>query len=155
MCIYKRKLIIYQLNCTNVNRSDMHFHLNFMTMNFYVCVRPCVCTHLTCFSINDFRSPLSGLHIRYDSSGPLVPGLGSGSDTLPPGVTSIDQLLDRQWNEGQQFLLQQGSQGDGERLFYTHIMMHFALNHNSSTELFIYVLCVCHCAGLAEDVVER
>ncbi len=95
----------------------MHFHLNFMTMNFGVCV--CVRTHLTCFSINDFRSPLSGLHIRYDSSGPLVPGLGSGSDTLPPVVTSIDQLLDRQWNEGQQFLLQQGSQGDGERLFYT------------------------------------
>ncbi|XP_073686624.1 protein AF-10 isoform X2 [Garra rufa] len=58
------------------------------------------------------RSPLSGLHIRYDSSGPLVPGLGSGSDTMPPVATSIDQLLDRQWNEGQQFLLQQGSQGD-------------------------------------------
>ncbi|XP_052452761.1 protein AF-10 isoform X1 [Carassius gibelio] len=58
------------------------------------------------------RSPLSGLHIRYDSSGPLVPGLGSGSDTLPPVATSIDQLLDRQWNDGQQFLFQQGSQGD-------------------------------------------
>ncbi|XP_043081897.1 protein AF-10 isoform X5 [Puntigrus tetrazona] len=58
------------------------------------------------------RSPLSGLHIRYDSSGPLVPGIGSGSDALPPVATSIDQLLDRQWNEGQQFLLQQGSQGD-------------------------------------------
>uniref|UniRef100_A0A9J8BZ43 MLLT10 histone lysine methyltransferase DOT1L cofactor n=1 Tax=Cyprinus carpio carpio TaxID=630221 RepID=A0A9J8BZ43_CYPCA len=58
------------------------------------------------------RFPLSGLHIRYDSSGPLVPGLGSGSDTLPPVATSIDQLLERQWNEGQQFLLQQGSQGD-------------------------------------------
>ncbi len=98
----------------------MHFHFNFMTMNFGVCVCVCVRTHLTCFSINDFRSPLSGLHIRYDSSGPLVPGLGSGSDTLPPVVTSIDQLLDRQWNEGQQFLLQQGSQGDGERLFYTY-----------------------------------
>ncbi|XP_059390426.1 protein AF-10-like isoform X1 [Carassius carassius] len=58
------------------------------------------------------RFPLSGLHIRYDSSGPLVPGLGSGSDALPPVATSIDQLLERQWNEGQQFLLQQGSQGD-------------------------------------------
>ncbi|XP_051538190.1 protein AF-10-like isoform X3 [Myxocyprinus asiaticus] len=58
------------------------------------------------------RSPLSGLHIQYDSSGPLVPGLGSGTDTLPPVATSIDQLLERQWNEGQQFLLQQGSQGD-------------------------------------------
>uniref|UniRef100_A0A672Q059 Protein AF-10-like n=1 Tax=Sinocyclocheilus grahami TaxID=75366 RepID=A0A672Q059_SINGR len=58
------------------------------------------------------RSPLSGLHIRYDSSGPLVPGLGSGSDMLPPVATSIDQLLERQWNEGHQFFLQQGSQGD-------------------------------------------
>lgn len=127
MCIYKRKLIIYELNCTNVYRSDMHFHFNFMTMNFDELL--CVYTsHL--FSINDFRSPLSGLHIRYDSSGPLVPGLGSGSDTLPPVSTSIDQLLDRQWNEGQQFLLQQGSQGDGERLSYTHIMMHVASVYN-------------------------
>ncbi|XP_030625424.1 protein AF-10 [Chanos chanos] len=58
------------------------------------------------------RSPLSGLHIRYDPSGPLVPGLGSGSETLPPVATSIEQLLERQWNEGQQFLLQQGAQGD-------------------------------------------
>ncbi|XP_052398173.1 protein AF-10 isoform X6 [Carassius gibelio] len=58
------------------------------------------------------RFPVSGLHVRYDSSGPLVPGLGSGSDALPPVATSIDQLLERQWNEGQQFLLQQGSQGD-------------------------------------------
>ncbi|XP_066516173.1 protein AF-10 isoform X2 [Hoplias malabaricus] len=58
------------------------------------------------------RSPLSGLHIRYDPSGPLVPGLGSSSDSLPPAATSIEQLLERQWNEGQQFLLQQGPQGD-------------------------------------------
>ncbi|XP_056593836.1 protein AF-10 isoform X4 [Triplophysa dalaica] len=58
------------------------------------------------------RSPLSGLHIRYDSSGPLVSGHGSGTDSLPPAATSIDQLLERQWNEGQQFLLQQGSQED-------------------------------------------
>ncbi|XP_027029494.2 protein AF-10 isoform X4 [Tachysurus fulvidraco] len=56
------------------------------------------------------RSPLSGLHIRYDPSGPVVPGLGT--DTLPPVATSIEQLLERQWNEGQQFLLQQGSQAD-------------------------------------------
>ncbi|XP_053468104.1 protein AF-10 isoform X5 [Ictalurus furcatus] len=60
------------------------------------------------------RSPLSGLHIRYDPSVPVVPGLGS--DTLPPAATSIEQLLERQWNEGQQFLLQQGSQADGELL---------------------------------------
>uniref|UniRef100_A0AAY5EFZ6 MLLT10 histone lysine methyltransferase DOT1L cofactor n=1 Tax=Electrophorus electricus TaxID=8005 RepID=A0AAY5EFZ6_ELEEL len=58
------------------------------------------------------RSPLGGLHIRYEPSGPLVHGLGSSVDTLPPVATSIDQLLERQWNEGQQFLLQQGSQGD-------------------------------------------
>ncbi|KAG7317724.1 hypothetical protein KOW79_018759 [Hemibagrus wyckioides] len=56
------------------------------------------------------RSPLSGLHIRYDPSVPVVPGLGT--DTLPPAATSIEQLLERQWNEGQQFLLQQGSQAD-------------------------------------------
>ncbi|XP_062841402.1 protein AF-10 isoform X2 [Trichomycterus rosablanca] len=56
------------------------------------------------------RSPLSGLHIRYDPSGPLVPGLGA--ESLPPAATSIEQLLERQWNEGQQFLLQQGPQGD-------------------------------------------
>ncbi|XP_007254842.3 protein AF-10 isoform X6 [Astyanax mexicanus] len=58
------------------------------------------------------RSPLSGLHIRYDPSGPLVPGLGSSTDSLPSVATSIEQLLERQWNEGQQFLLQQGPQGD-------------------------------------------
>ncbi|TSL10157.1 Protein AF-10 [Bagarius yarrelli] len=56
------------------------------------------------------RSPLSGLHVRYDPSAPVVPGLAS--DTLPPAATSIEQLLERQWNEGQQFLQQQGSQAD-------------------------------------------
>lgn len=101
--------------------------------------------HLTCCLVYDFRSPLSGLHIRYDSSGPLVPGLGSGSDALPPVATSIDQLLERQWNEGQQFLLQQGPQGDGERLFYSFVMMYVASVYNtkpqhSRTELFGLVL---------------
>ena len=33
---------------------------------------------------------------------------------MPPVATSIEQLLERQWNEGQSFLLQQGAQGDGE-----------------------------------------
>ncbi|KAK3515877.1 hypothetical protein QTP70_034740 [Hemibagrus guttatus] len=61
-------------------------------------------------SSDAFSSPLSGLHIRYDPSVPVVPGLGT--DTLPPAATSIEQLLERQWNEGQQFLLQQGSQAD-------------------------------------------
>uniref|UniRef100_A0A8D0A0H6 Uncharacterized protein n=1 Tax=Sander lucioperca TaxID=283035 RepID=A0A8D0A0H6_SANLU len=47
------------------------------------------------------RSPIGGLQIRYDSSGSLP-------ETLPPVATSIEQLLERQWNEGQSFLLQQG-----------------------------------------------
>uniref|UniRef100_A0A3B5B4B1 MLLT10 histone lysine methyltransferase DOT1L cofactor n=1 Tax=Stegastes partitus TaxID=144197 RepID=A0A3B5B4B1_9TELE len=65
------------------------------------------------------RSPIGGLQIRYDSSGSLPgPGLGllgaggGGAETLPPVATSIEQLLERQWNEGQSFLLQQGAQGD-------------------------------------------
>lgn len=63
------------------------------------------------------RSPIGGLQIRYDSSGSLPgPGLlgagGGGGDTMPPVATSIEQLLERQWNEGQSFLLQQGAQGD-------------------------------------------
>uniref|UniRef100_A0A3Q3GAM5 MLLT10 histone lysine methyltransferase DOT1L cofactor n=1 Tax=Kryptolebias marmoratus TaxID=37003 RepID=A0A3Q3GAM5_KRYMA len=69
-------------------------------------------THLT--------SPIGGLQIRYDSSGSLLgPGLGllgaggcGGGETLPPVATSIEQLLERQWNEGQSFLLQHGAQGD-------------------------------------------
>lgn len=67
-----------------------------------------------------FSSPIGGLQIRYDSSGSLpgmgLLGAGGGAvDTLPPVATSIEQLLERQWNEGQNFLLQQGAQGDGER----------------------------------------
>nr|XP_046226805.1 protein AF-10 isoform X3 [Scatophagus argus] len=65
------------------------------------------------------RSPIGGLQIRYDSSGSLPgPGLGllgagaGGGETVPPVATSIEQLLERQWNEGQNFLLQQGAQGD-------------------------------------------
>ncbi|XP_077951960.1 protein AF-10 isoform X9 [Gasterosteus aculeatus] len=65
------------------------------------------------------RSPIGGLQIRYDSSGSLPgPGLGllgaggGGGEALPPVATSIEQLLERQWNEGQSFLLQQGTQGD-------------------------------------------
>ncbi|KAL1006592.1 hypothetical protein UPYG_G00074210 [Umbra pygmaea] len=75
------------------------------------------------------RSPLGGLQIWYDPAGSLgsgsglgsrlglgLGGLGSGQggggDTAPPVATSIEQLLERQWSEGQQFLLQQGAQGD-------------------------------------------
>ncbi|KAM8881830.1 protein AF-10 isoform 2-T2 [Synchiropus picturatus] len=64
------------------------------------------------------RSPLGGLQIRYDCSGSLpgpalgLLGPGGGSETIPPVATSIEQLLERQWNEGQNFLLQQGTQGD-------------------------------------------
>ncbi|XP_040921746.1 protein AF-10 isoform X2 [Toxotes jaculatrix] len=65
------------------------------------------------------RSPIGGLQIRYDSLGSLPgPGLGllgvggGGGEALPPVATSIEQLLERQWNEGQNFLLQQGAQGD-------------------------------------------
>ncbi|KAK0140751.1 Protein AF-10 [Merluccius polli] len=64
------------------------------------------------------RSPIGGLQIRYDPSG-SVPGLGmlgagggGGGDTLPPVATSIEQLLERQWNDGQNFLMQQEAQGD-------------------------------------------
>uniref|UniRef100_A0A8C7NWD2 MLLT10 histone lysine methyltransferase DOT1L cofactor n=1 Tax=Oncorhynchus mykiss TaxID=8022 RepID=A0A8C7NWD2_ONCMY len=49
------------------------------------------------------------------SLGSGLGGLGSGQgggDTVPPVATSIEQLLERQWSDGQQFLLQQGAQGD-------------------------------------------
>ncbi|KAM9308663.1 protein AF-10 [Gastrophryne carolinensis] len=52
------------------------------------------------------RSPLSSLSARYDQS-----GNGSG-ESVPPVVTSIEQLLERQWSEGQQFLQEQGATSD-------------------------------------------
>ncbi|XP_049604523.1 protein AF-10 isoform X3 [Syngnathus scovelli] len=66
------------------------------------------------------RSPIGGLQIHYDSPGSLPgpghgllgAGGGGGGETLPPVATTIEQLLERQWNEGQSFLLQQGAQGD-------------------------------------------
>ncbi|XP_048868596.1 protein AF-10 isoform X14 [Brienomyrus brachyistius] len=58
------------------------------------------------------RSPVSGLNIRYDSSGLAAPGPAvNGASSALPVATSIEQLLDRQWNEGQQFLLQHGAPG--------------------------------------------
>ncbi|XP_067869771.1 protein AF-10 isoform X6 [Heterodontus francisci] len=52
------------------------------------------------------RSPASGLQIRYDQSNNSV------LENLPPVASSIEQLLERQWNEGQQFLLEQGTPGE-------------------------------------------
>lgn len=70
-----------------------------------------------------FSSPIGGLQIRYDSSGSLPgPGLlatGGSGEMMPPVATSIEQLLERQWNEGQNLLMQQGAQGDGEEA-HTH-----------------------------------
>lgn len=74
-----------------------------------------------------FSSPIGGLQIRYDSSGSLPgPGLlgaGGSGEMMPPVATSIEQLLERQWNEGQNFLMQQGAQGDGEET-HTHTITH-------------------------------
>ncbi|XP_067863206.1 protein AF-10 isoform X2 [Heptranchias perlo] len=52
------------------------------------------------------RSPASGLQIRYDQSNNSV------LENLPPVASSIEQLLERQWSEGQQFLLEQGTPGE-------------------------------------------
>ncbi|XP_060253293.1 protein AF-10 isoform X18 [Ovis aries] len=52
------------------------------------------------------RSPVSNLQIRYDQPG------NSSLENLPPVAASIEQLLERQWSEGQQFLLEQGTPSD-------------------------------------------
>ncbi|KAM5284014.1 protein AF-10 isoform 9-T15 [Hipposideros larvatus] len=52
------------------------------------------------------RSPVSSLPIRYDQPG------NNSLENLPPVAASIEQLLERQWNEGQQFLLEQGTPSD-------------------------------------------
>ncbi|XP_008939057.1 PREDICTED: protein AF-10-like, partial [Merops nubicus] len=52
------------------------------------------------------QSPVSSLQIRYDQSG------NSCGENLPPVAASIEQLLERQWSEGQQFLLEQGTPSD-------------------------------------------
>uniref|UniRef100_A0A8C9QY74 MLLT10 histone lysine methyltransferase DOT1L cofactor n=1 Tax=Scleropages formosus TaxID=113540 RepID=A0A8C9QY74_SCLFO len=70
------------------------------------------CVFLIC-NLVSLSSPVSGLQIRYDPSGPVVPGPGvNGATSTLPAATSIEQLLERQWNEGQQFLLQHGASGD-------------------------------------------
>ncbi|XP_058525299.1 protein AF-10 isoform X3 [Ochotona princeps] len=52
------------------------------------------------------RSPGSSLQLRYDQPG------SSSLENLPPVAASIEQLLERQWSEGQQFLLEQGTPSD-------------------------------------------
>ncbi|NXD11868.1 AF10 protein, partial [Nothocercus nigrocapillus] len=52
------------------------------------------------------RSPVSSVQIRYDQAG------NSCGENLPPVASSIEQLLERQWSEGQQFLLEQGTPSD-------------------------------------------
>ncbi|XP_078272472.1 protein AF-10 isoform X2 [Rhinoraja longicauda] len=52
------------------------------------------------------RSPGGGLQIRYDQSSNSV------LENLPPVASSIEQLLERQRNEGQQFLFEQSSPGE-------------------------------------------
>ncbi|XP_062066551.1 protein AF-10 isoform X16 [Lepus europaeus] len=52
------------------------------------------------------RSPVSSLQIRYDQPG------NNSLENLPPVAASIEQLLERQWSEGQQFLLEQGTPSD-------------------------------------------
>lgn len=62
--------------------------------------------------INIFnRSPVSSLQIRYDPPG------NSSLENLPPVAASIEQLLERQWSEGQQFLLEQGTPSDSKYSF--------------------------------------
>lgn len=56
------------------------------------------------------RSPVSSLQIRYDQSG------NNCGENLPPVAASIEQLLERQWSEGQQFLLEQGTPSDSKYL---------------------------------------
>ncbi|KAM4828729.1 protein AF-10 isoform 3-T5 [Thomomys bottae] len=52
------------------------------------------------------RSPVSNLQLRYDQPG------NNNLENLPPVASSIEQLLERQWSEGQQFLLEQGTPSD-------------------------------------------
>ncbi|XP_077124463.1 protein AF-10 isoform X4 [Ranitomeya variabilis] len=52
------------------------------------------------------QSPLHSLSIRYEPSG------NGNQDSAPLPVTSIEQLLERQWSDGQQFLQEQGATSD-------------------------------------------
>uniref|UniRef100_A0A8C5MQR4 MLLT10 histone lysine methyltransferase DOT1L cofactor n=1 Tax=Leptobrachium leishanense TaxID=445787 RepID=A0A8C5MQR4_9ANUR len=52
------------------------------------------------------RSPLNSLPARYE------PSVNICLENLPPVATSIEQLLERHWSEGQQFLQEQGASSD-------------------------------------------
>ncbi|KAG9476594.1 hypothetical protein GDO78_003238, partial [Eleutherodactylus coqui] len=52
------------------------------------------------------RSPLNSLSTRYEPS-----AIGN-SESAPLAITNIEQLLERQWSEGQQFLQEQGATSD-------------------------------------------
>lgn len=52
------------------------------------------------------RSPLNSLSARYEQSG------NGNPESAPLVVTSIEQLLERQWSEGQLFLQEQGATSD-------------------------------------------
>lgn len=67
------------------------------------------CPRLKAFSsLISNRSPGSSLQLRYDQPG------SSSLENLPPVAASIEQLLERQWSEGQQFLLEQGTPSDSK-----------------------------------------
>eukprot|EP00079_Xenopus_tropicalis_P036501 XP_017950272.1 PREDICTED: protein AF-10 isoform X8 [Xenopus tropicalis] len=56
---------------------------------------------------SDKISPLNSLATsRFEPSG------NSSLESVPPAATSIEQLLERQWSEGQQFLQEQGTSSD-------------------------------------------
>ncbi|XP_075068039.1 protein AF-10 isoform X2 [Mixophyes fleayi] len=52
------------------------------------------------------RSPLNSLSARYEQSA------NNNPESVLAVATSIEQLLERQWNEGQQFLQEQGTNSD-------------------------------------------
>ncbi|XP_062235997.1 protein AF-10 [Platichthys flesus] len=67
---------------------------------------------LVIFSNSTRTAPVTHID-RSTLSHPYSLGGGeAGGETPLPVATSIEQLLERQWNEGQSFLLQQGGQGD-------------------------------------------
>ncbi|KAH0627509.1 hypothetical protein JD844_003292, partial [Phrynosoma platyrhinos] len=77
--------------------------------------------HLRCYVYSFCRSPVSSLQVHYDQSG------NSSVEQLPPVPATIEQLLEKQWNEGQQFLLEQGTPSDRNFQGFRLIGQHFYL----------------------------